>query len=509
MSLRNVIRRGHETDFDTTGSEGESMRVLFTIYPNSLAHLYPVVPLAWALQSAGHEVRIATHHSSVDQIIATGLTPVALGDPDQVPVRLTDDCDPPKTPEEVDRYTEVLGLDSEEREHWIVFYQWLMQPVADYVRVDRSEASDLVDFARAWKPDLILWDATHPAGGVAGRVSGVAHGRLLIGHDMFGWSLDRLAERRDDLRAAGLDENPLATLLRPLAQKYDLEVDDELLVGQFSVETMLAGLRLPTSTRKVFLRHVPYVDPQVFPKWLYERPESKRCECCGRRGRRRVAMSLGESVRRFIVGDWDRTPRILEALAGLEDDIEVVATLNKVQLNDVQKLPPNVTAMDWLPLPQLLPTCSALIHHGGIGTYSSAVMAKVPQLVCDIEGESLMMKLVVDEPDVMETGTYRVGWEFGVREEGEPQAPEAHWELPAKKVEATPVSNFVIATGAGARLDHRAQSIEEMRDLIRTVATAESYRENAVRLHDEWLAMPSPSDVIPQLEELATELRRT
>lgn len=483
------------------------MRVLFTIYPASLAHLYPVVPLAWAFQSAGHEVRIATHHSGAEQIIRTGLTPVALGDPNDVAVRLKDDCDPPKTPDEVDAYTRAMGLTPEEREHWIVFYQYLMQPVSDYVRVDRPEADDLVNFSLAWKPDLILWDATHPAGAVAGRVSGAAHGRLLIGHDMFGWSLDRLAKHKEDLRAAGLDENPLATLMRPLAEKYGLEVTEELLVGQFSIETMLDGLRLPTSTRKVFMRHVPYVDPQVFPEWLHETPH--KCRWCHRPDRPRVAISLGESVRRFIVGDWDRTPKILEAVDGL--DIDVVATLNKVQLNDVPKLPSNVTTMDWLPLPHLLPTCSALIHHGGIGTYSAAVMAKVPQLVCDVESESLMVQLVAEERDMKkDAGTYRVGWEFDVREEEEIQAEEAAmtWVLPPKKVEATPVSNFVIAKGSGARLDHRALSVEQIRQLILDVATGESYRKNAEYLHDEWLAMPSPSEVIPQLERLVRELSR-
>ncbi|SDJ98205.1 UDP:flavonoid glycosyltransferase YjiC, YdhE family [Actinopolyspora mzabensis] len=483
------------------------MRVLFTIYPNSLAHLYPVVPLAWALQSAGHEVRIATHVSSAELIVRTGLTPVGLGDPEQPPVRLTDDCSPPRSPEDVDRYARVLGLTPEQREHWIVFYQYLMQPVSDYVRLDRSEASDLVDFASTWKPDLIFWDPTHPAGAVAARVSGAAHARFLIGHDMFGWCLDRLAERRDDLRAAGLDENPLASLIRPLAEHYGLEVDRELLYGQWSVETMLDGLRLPTSTKKLSMRHVPYVDPQLFPEWLHESPENKRCECCGRLGRRRIAMSLGESTRRFINGDWDRTPRILQALEGLED-LEVVATLDQAQLHDVKKVPHNVRPIDWVPLPQLMPTCSALIHHGGIGTYSAAVAAKVPQLVCDLADESLLMRLVEDDPNVMKAGTYRLGWEFGVREEGEASAPTAHWELPAKKVEATPVSEFMLSKGSGARLDHRAQSIEEMRELIWHVATDPSYHANAAALYDDWMAMPGPGDVVPDLEKLTVQNRR-
>ncbi|MFC5183323.1 nucleotide disphospho-sugar-binding domain-containing protein [Actinomadura harenae] len=471
------------------------MRVLFTIYPNSLAHLYPVVPLAWALQSAGHEVRVAAHHSAAEQIITTGLSPVALGDPDTPEVRLTDGAKPPKTPEEVDAYARVLGLTEREREHWITYFQYLFVPMSDYLRVDRSEASDLVEFCRTWQPDLVLWDVTVPSAAVAARVSGAAQARLVNGEDVFAFSLDKLAEHAGDLRAAGLDENPLATMMRPLADKYGVEIDRELLLGQFSVDTIPDGLQLPTRVNRVHVRHIPFAGAQTFPKWLHEKPE-----------RPRVALTLGESTRRFIRGDWDRTPKIMKALEGL--DIEVVATLNSLQLDDVEKIPDNVRVIEWVNLTHLMPTCSAMIHHGGIGTYSAAVPAKVPHLVCDIEGESLMLQPVQDT-DASRTGTLLPGLEHGKREERDADAgPPPVFELPAKKVEATPVSEFVIAQGSGARLDHRAQTVEEMRALILEVATSEAYRKGAEDVHAQWLATPSPSDVVPVLERLAAEHRR-
>ncbi|WP_242900811.1 nucleotide disphospho-sugar-binding domain-containing protein [Actinomadura terrae] len=469
------------------------MRVLFTIYPNSLAHLYPIVPLAWALQSAGHEVRVASHHSAAEQIISTGLSPVQLGDTDVAEVRLTDEANPPKTPEEVDRYTGPLGLDDREREFWITFYQYLFVPMSDYVRVDRSEAEHLVDFCRAWKPDLVLWDVTVPAGAVAARACGAAHARLCNGEDVLAYSLEKLAEREAQVRAAGLDPNPLATLLSPLAEKYGMEIDKNLLLGDFTVDTIPDGMQLPANITRVHMRHIPYAGAQEFPEWLRERPE-----------RPRVAMSLGESTRRFVRGDWDRTPKIMKALDGL--DVEVVATLNDLQLDGVEKIPENVRQIEWVNLTHLLPTCSAMIHHGGIGTYSAAVPAKVPHLVCDIEGESLMLK-PVQEQDASRTGTLLPGLEIGKREDREADGPPPVFELPAKKVEATPVSNFVISKGSGARLDHRAQSVEEMRELIRTVATDESYKRGAEAVHEQWLATPSPADVVVTLERIAAERR--
>jgi UDP:flavonoid glycosyltransferase YjiC (YdhE family) len=470
------------------------MRVLFAVTPNSLAHLYPVVPLAWAFQSAGHEVRVASHVGAAEQIMTTGLSPVALGK--EPAVRMTDEGLPPKHPEDVDRYAKVMRLSDVEREDWIVFYQWLFQPISDYVRIDRTEASDLVDFARLWKPDLILWEPVFPGAAVAARAAGIPHARLMYGRDIFAWCLERLAAYRDQLRDAGLDENPMATLIRPLANWYNLEVDEDLLVGQWTVDAMPEGLRLPTRTTKIFVRHVPYAGAQVFPNWLYGEPQ-----------RPRIALSLGESVRRFIIGDWDRAPKIMQAVEGLP--IEVIATLNAIQLDDVKRVPANVRTIDWVNLTHLLPSCNLLIHHGGFGTYSAAAAAGVPNLVCDIEGESLMMRPLGNEGDVMQTGTYRVGWEFGEREAGRSTSDTSsvHWSLPAKKVEAAPVSTFVAARGSGDRLDHRKQSVQEIRELIMRVATEPRYRAGAARVREEWLATPAPADIVPVLERLALRHR--
>jgi UDP:flavonoid glycosyltransferase YjiC (YdhE family) len=468
--------------------EGKQMRILFTIYPNSIAHLYPVAPLAWALQSAGHEVRIAAHHSSAEQISTTGLTPVALGDPAGPPVRLTDDCSAPKSPEEVERYAEVMGLDEVDRERWIHFFQYLFVPISDYVRVDRSEAADLVDFARAWRPDLVIWDVTIPAGAVAARACGAAHARLVNGEDVLAYSLDRLDDNADRLRAAGLDPNPLATMLAPLAERYGMEVDRDLLVGQWSIDTL--PLSPPSRTVRIRMRHVPYAGPDTFPSWLYEEPV-----------RPRIAMSLGESTRRFIVGDWDRAPKIMQALDGL--DLDVVATLNSAQLHGIEKVPDNVRTIDWVNLNHLLPTCSALIHHGGIGTYSAAVAAKVPQLVCDIAGESLLLKTAEERPDALGSGLYQTGVELGLKEET--AADGGNWELPAKKIEAFVISEFAINHGAGERLDHRNMSVEQLRDLIWRVATGDSYRRGAAAVYEQWLGTPSPSEIVPVLERMTAE----
>src|SRR5262245_39024275 len=123
------------------------MRVIFAVYP-SRSHFFPVVPYAWALQSAGHEVRVAAPGVFADVIAATGLTPVPLSELSAPEVRLRGDAAPPAGPEETMAYANAMGLNPIEREQWIVFYQYMMVPLSDYLRLDVPDASQLVGFAQ-------------------------------------------------------------------------------------------------------------------------------------------------------------------------------------------------------------------------------------------------------------------------------------------------------------------------------------------------------------------------
>ena len=54
------------------------MRVLFVPHANK-AHLHIMTPLAWALRTAGHDVRVASQPEIADAIIASGFVPVEVG----------------------------------------------------------------------------------------------------------------------------------------------------------------------------------------------------------------------------------------------------------------------------------------------------------------------------------------------------------------------------------------------------------------------------------------------
>lgn len=467
------------------------MRVLFAVYP-SRAHLYPVAPTAWALQSAGHEVRMATFAGFADDVAGTGLVAVPLGDPNLAEVRLAGDTAPPRSADEVERAADILGLQGAERELWYVFHQYLTAAASDYVRLDRGEFGDLVRFARAWKPDLVIWDGTMPGGAIAARVCGAAHARFIFGLDYVAWSLQRLAGRRAEMVAAGLSANPLADLLAPAAERCDVQIDDDLLLGNRTIDPTPAPMRLPIPMdNRIAVRWMPYSGGSTFESWLHERPASPR--------RPRVAFTLGDSTRRFTKGDWDRTPRIMEALDGL--DVEVVATLNSTQLDGLQP-PSNVRTVEWVPLTQLLPTCSALIHHGGMGTFSAASAFAVPQLVCDTEESNLIRKIVEPVAEVAAVGA--IGVALGFDENAPmPEGPGVRWSLPAKKLEATPTADYVIGFGAGARLNHRGSSPEQMREQIERVVLEPAFRHGAQGLHEAWAGNPTPVQIVPELESLA------
>src|SRR5690606_25355546 len=58
--------------------KGHQVRVLIATYSEK-THFLGMVPMAWALVTLGHEVRVATHPESAGLFAGTGLTSVSVG----------------------------------------------------------------------------------------------------------------------------------------------------------------------------------------------------------------------------------------------------------------------------------------------------------------------------------------------------------------------------------------------------------------------------------------------
>ncbi|MFD6949711.1 glycosyl transferase [Nocardiopsis sp. TSRI0078] len=436
------------------------MRVVFCLWPNA-AHLYPLVPLAWALQASGHEVRVASHHALREKTVAVGLPAVSVGDPDMVPMGPGNPY-----PEERDlmaSLTSALAPGRDERDPWDVFTHFMLPSIWDFSPMGRDDdgrfraVDDLVDFARDWKPDLVVWDPCFPIGAVAAAASGAAHARMLWGQDYFGWSRSLFGSRNAAGTATEFEE-PLSASVRPSAERHGVEVDEELLLGHWTLDPLPEALRLPTDTLTVPVRWVPYAGQTPVPEWLRANA-----------GRPRVALSLGLSQRMYLKGGWGHVPDLLDALGGL--DVDVVATLDATQLENA-RVPANVRTVDYLPLNQLLPTCEALIHHGGVGTFAAAASLGVPQLITDSDDEH-----------------------------GVVSAPGEGMEA-SKHVESSITAGYVTSRNAGLRLDHRTETVEDIRENLRRVLKDPLFRRGADRVRGEVLAAPAPSSVVPVLEEL-------
>nr|QDQ37870.1 GTB-type glycosyltransferase [Streptomyces vinaceusdrappus] len=421
------------------------MRVMIVVWPLT-AHLHPALPIAWALQGAGHDVCVASHPDLSGAITDAGADAIELGTPDTVPspAAVGDFLLPAQDRE---RLTATLSIPPDD-DLWTTFSTYtlaasrLFHPEENAAQ-DRWRSVDaLVEATRGWRPDLVLWDPNWPSAAVAARACGAAQARLLWGPDYIGRAELLIDRHRKELADAGL-RDPVAETVRPAAERHGVNVDTELLLGMFTVDPMLPCMRMPFRGRTVPVRRIPYTGHAVVPRWLDAAPR-----------RPRVALTLGTTQRAYR-NDLGLVETLLEAVDGL--DAEVVATLDASQLAG-RAVPDNVRTVDYLPLDLLLPTCAAIVHHGGIGTLSTAIAHSVPQLV------------VSDESAVAYASNAR----------------------------------HVSAGGIGLSVD-AAQPAAEIRRQLRRLLTDADFGQNADRMRTDWLSMPSPSDIVPTLERLTTD----
>ncbi|MFG2130888.1 activator-dependent family glycosyltransferase [Streptomyces sp. NPDC048751] len=420
------------------------MRVMIATFP-STSHLYPVIPLAWALQSAGHEVCVVGHPGmGSDDMAATvtgaGVTAVPVGES-----VATADVEATEEGSHLDIPPDAFALDmlTSGPAEWELLQERLLSIIGQCYPLDddKGMVTELVDFARSWGPDLVLWDPLCLPAAVAARVAGAAHARVLWGQDKMGWVWERSSGRDPE-------RDPIARWMRPLLDRYGLDFAEEMLLGQWSVDLVPQAARLPLDTRTVPLRWVPYNEASVVPDWLREPP-----------GRPRVCLTLGVSSRHLFGKDTGfPLEEMLDIVAGF--DIEVVATLNRAQLTGLDRIPENVRTVDFVPLNQLLPSCAAIVHHGGWGTFSVAATHQVPQLI----------------------------------------VPVPTWD---ERVAA----RYAAQRGAGPLLDPARLTPDELGRQLRRALEEPAFRRGTAELHSDRLAAPTPAEIVPVLQRLTAHHR--
>ncbi|MFJ6944287.1 activator-dependent family glycosyltransferase [Streptomyces wuyuanensis] len=431
------------------------MRVMFTTFA-AKSHLHIQIPLAWALRSAGHDVCVASQPDLVEYITHTGLTAVGVGENLDLDVQMAGANRRRDRTEEVAgdpdflTHADLSGLDPDR--HTYPYLRGAFELMAGHVYPALSSDAmigDLVDFARHWKPDLVVWDTHTFAGAIAATVTGAAHARLLFGADLLAHSRRTFLRERDLLPAAERSD-PLADWLGGILDRYDRPFTEEVVTGRWAVDPVPASMRLPSDQHHVPVRYVPYNGPSVLPDWLSEPVE-----------RPRVCLTLGWSGRDVLGADRASVGELLDAVA--EVDAEVVATLSAAQLDRSGKVPDNVRVTDFVPLDALLPTCSAVIHQGGAGTFQTAQLHGVPQIIV---------------PDLL--------WDYGYK------------------------MRHVESTGSGLAVhDVDGFTAEQLRSMLVRLLVEPSFARNAAVVRREMLGMPAPRDVVPVLERLTAEYHRS
>ena len=128
------------------------MRVLFVTIPEK-SHLFCLTPIAWAMRAAGHEVRVASCVELVDVISRTGMTAVATGRNDGISAAMTSHRESQEEWESAS-WNELdpakLTYETELDRAQLATYGSAMynEPMID----------EMVEFARSWRPDLVIWD---------------------------------------------------------------------------------------------------------------------------------------------------------------------------------------------------------------------------------------------------------------------------------------------------------------------------------------------------------------
>jgi UDP:flavonoid glycosyltransferase YjiC (YdhE family) len=313
------------------------VRVLFTSWAWP-THYFPMVPLGWAFLATGHEVRVASQPGLSDTITRSGLPAVAVG------------RDVDFTALFQRHLGGVPAGNGEGQPDWVAMRRRKgMASVMMFVDLAESMTAELIAFARAWRPDLIVYEPTTYAGPLAAAAAGVPAARHL-------WAADFTYRGRELERQA----------LAPMAERYDAQGFEPL--GTVTVDPCPPAMQTPSELRRQPVRYIPYNGPGVMPHWLLE----------PRRARRRVCVTWGTAS--FGLSDtMFLAPHILAALAAM--DLEVIAAISPAQRDALGVPPANARAVESLPLHMLLPTCDALIHQGGGGTMMTGVRSGLPQLV--------------------------------------------------------------------------------------------------------------------------------
>ncbi len=317
------------------------MRMLFSAHP-MWSHVMPMIPLARALQHAGHEVAFASA-PNFDLPSEHGVPVRAVG-PDW------------------DRDPEIIRLLSEARSHTGPAHAKFMLREIFAGSAGLRCVPDLQELIADWRPDVVITEATELASASVAEQLDIPYGIMTFGTDIPIAILKALAgDVRDTLRAAaGLGADP------------EFDATRRYLRLNFAPPSYQP---LATDVSHA-LRPVPFddADRTGLPGWIDELPD-----------RPIVYATLGTV---FAHGT-----SLFEAIAdGLRDeDVNLVITLGpRGDPTPFDGFADNLHVARFIPHSLLLPRCAAVVSHASYGTVMGCLTFGVPMLLLTLGADHFL-----------------------------------------------------------------------------------------------------------------------
>lgn len=310
------------------------MRVLFGMPPMA-GHARSLAPLADVLRAAGHDIVAVGRPNVVAGILSRHIPAFPVGRPLDIVGGILKALPPGSSVQE-------MWGRSDGPEH--------LEGVAHhYVGYAEEVVDEVLAFARAWRPDVVVYDPLDFAARVAAAALGVPAVRHRWATDPYGTITEQ--EAINSLAAVcarlGIDSLEPALVLDPCPP----------------------SLQLPGVAPGMPVRYVQDNGVGVVPEWtLAEADRPLVCVCPGTE-----ALTLGGA------------PGFRNALLALDGmDVDVIAAVNSANLDLLGELPSRIKVVDMVPLHMFLHQCAAIVHHGGAGCLLTSIAAGLPQLVLPV-----------------------------------------------------------------------------------------------------------------------------
>ncbi|MDQ2809858.1 MAG: glycosyltransferase [Chloroflexota bacterium] len=322
---------------------------MFTV-SGGYGHLHPLVPLARALQTAGHAVAFAVGPTLQPLVEAAGFTAFPAG--------INRERDAAYQQFKAQQQRMPLNLATE-----LFSYPQLFCGISTRLRTPI-----LVEIARRWQPDLLIREAGEYGAVIAAEHLGLPHATVA-----FAAALGSMAQF----------EREAAAQLDPLRRRWGLAADPGLTAlyrdlylsyapPSFSLQDVggpaVAGA-VPPTTHHIRPEFFDQAAPAGLPAWVAQLPAQPT-----------VYVTLGTEVNK----EPDLYPSVLQTIiAGLHAaPINLIVTLGREgDPADFAPQPANVHIARYIPQSLLLPYCDLLVMHGGSNTLLAALDLGLPLVV--------------------------------------------------------------------------------------------------------------------------------